>query len=114
MQIVFATLPNGHGEKLSSSFLSEHCLSRRASEFSCFQSSKYVEIRSENCFRFLGMEMEDEKVSNRSNARAFTTLRPRSLLTPPKSRHPPLPQTPRSFSQPVTAISERWGSAALI
>ena len=28
MQIFFATLPNGNGEKLSSSFLSEHCLSR--------------------------------------------------------------------------------------
>jgi hypothetical protein len=27
MQIFFATLPNGNGEKLSSSFLSEHCLS---------------------------------------------------------------------------------------
>jgi hypothetical protein len=109
MQIVFATLPNGHGEKLSSSFLSEHCLSPELRSLAVSRSSKYLEL-----FQLLGMEMEDEKVSNRSNARAFTTLRPRSLLTPPKIRHLPLPQTPRSFSQPVTAISERWGSAALI
>jgi hypothetical protein len=71
MQIFFATLPNGNGGKLSSSFFPSIAFPPELRSLAVSQSLKHV-------------EMDDEKVLNRSNARAFTTLRPRSLLTPRK------------------------------